>query len=109
LIIKRIIKAKIILTRLPVGHTHEDIDAVFALIWLRLRNEFCLTPQQYKTLIEQAVSKKTSFQEVKDIFAIPNYKAWFKPFIDSKFGRFAKVINILLIFVMFHKLKFILN
>lgn len=43
LIIRRLCK-KIVLTRLPVGHTHENIDGKFALIWVEARNETILTP-----------------------------------------------------------------
>lgn len=43
LIVRRLCK-KVVLTRLPVGHTHENIDAKFALIWVEARNETILTP-----------------------------------------------------------------
>jgi hypothetical protein len=32
IVIKNLCK-KIVITRLPVGHTHEDIDAVFGVLW----------------------------------------------------------------------------
>ena len=32
-------------TRLPVGHTHEDIDAKFAKIWKYMRLKSVLTPK----------------------------------------------------------------
>ena len=32
LVVKRVCR-KVLVTRLPPGHTHEDIDACFALIW----------------------------------------------------------------------------
>jgi hypothetical protein len=51
LVAKRIIKNKIYVTRLPVGHTHEDIDAVFALIWDTIKCTHALTPQQYRQMI----------------------------------------------------------
>jgi hypothetical protein len=37
LLIARRIVMRIVLTRLMVGHTHADIDAVFGQIWKRLR------------------------------------------------------------------------
>lgn len=43
LVIRRLCK-KVVLTRLPVGHTHENIDGKFALIWVEARNETILTP-----------------------------------------------------------------
>jgi hypothetical protein len=34
--------------RLPVGHTHEDIDSIFGTIWRYLRSNFALNPVKYK-------------------------------------------------------------
>jgi hypothetical protein len=36
---------KIVLTRLPVGHTHEDIDGKFGQIWLSARDNMIMTPK----------------------------------------------------------------
>jgi hypothetical protein len=38
-------------SRLPVGHTHEDIDAIFALIWQALMENDALTPEQYAKIV----------------------------------------------------------
>ena len=77
---------KVVLTRLTVGHTHEDIDAVFALIWCYLRNEFILTPSEFVDLIKEAVASKVNVF-VTDIFAVPDYCEFFKGFIDPTFAR----------------------
>jgi hypothetical protein len=37
---------RVVVTRLPVGHTHEDIDSLFAKIWKKLRRMHVITPQQ---------------------------------------------------------------
>lgn len=42
---------EIVVTRLPVGHTHEDIDAKFAKLWVAFRNCAISTPQEYKAKI----------------------------------------------------------
>lgn len=42
---------KVVLTRLPVGHTHENIDGKFALIWVAARNETILTPSVSRSLL----------------------------------------------------------
>jgi hypothetical protein len=55
---------KVVLARLPVGHTHEDIDSKFAKIWKAIRNQHVLTPQQYKTAINKALENKRLFCEV---------------------------------------------
>lgn len=44
LISRRLVK-EIHLSRLPVGHTHEDIDAKFGKLWKGFRNNFCYTAQ----------------------------------------------------------------
>lgn len=44
LLIIRQLCRKVVLTRLPVGHTHENIDAKFALIWVEARNKAILSP-----------------------------------------------------------------
>jgi len=41
---------KIVLSRLLVGHTHEDIDAIFALIWKKLFPEQIYDPDQFKVI-----------------------------------------------------------
>lgn len=44
LVCKKIAK-KIVITRLPVGHTHEDIDAFFGTIWAAFRDKTMLSEQ----------------------------------------------------------------
>jgi len=34
--------------RLPVGHTHEDIDALFGVLWRGLQNKTLMTPQEWE-------------------------------------------------------------
>jgi hypothetical protein len=80
---------KVVLTRLLPGHTHEDIDALFALIWNMLKDEYILTPEEFKVLIGKAF-KKIVDPEVVDIHACPNYEAWTEGYCDSDLGRFAK-------------------
>ena len=87
LVARGIIREKIVLCRLPVGHTHEDIDAVFALIWERLKSDFVFSPQQYKMLILQALRKKALLQEVVDVFVVPNFSSLFKNHINKGFER----------------------
>jgi hypothetical protein len=88
LVARGIISQKIVLTRLPVGHTHEDIDAIFALIWELVKNYCCLSPQQYRHIIKEAIKAKESYQEVFDIFAIPDYSRFLSPFRGyAHFGR----------------------
>ncbi len=41
----------IVLTRLMVGHTHEDIDSKFAKIWGKIRRAYVLTHSAWKLAI----------------------------------------------------------
>lgn len=87
LLIARGLTKKVVLTRLPVGHTHEDIDSKFALIWKRVRNQFVLSPVQYADLIEKALATEKLTCHVVDIFVVPNYVAFIAPFMDQNLGR----------------------
>ena len=81
-------------TRLPVGHTHEDIDGVFSRIWTAMRNDSAITPQDYMRKVREAINvlkgdasttEKTS--KFVDLLCVPDYKAFMEPHIDQKFGR----------------------
>ena len=90
LVAKRLFK-KIVLARLLVGHTHEDIDAKFAKIWKMIRSAHVLTAQQYDLLIKKALGSQRLFCEVFDVFVIPDYIKFLEKFIDPEFERFAKL------------------
>lgn len=36
--------------RLPVGHTHEDIDALFGVLWRKAQQQTVMTPHQWKRM-----------------------------------------------------------
>ena len=91
---------KIIVTRLPPGHTHEvslcfllliattklqyfykllkDIDAKFALIWKKMRLTHVGTPEQAKRLFLAALRTVGMDARVIDLFAVPDYAKWFE-------------------------------
>ena len=48
LIVAKGLTKRLLITRLPVGHTHEDIDSKFAKIWVALRNKHVSTSQSTK-------------------------------------------------------------
>lgn len=91
LLIARGLTKKVVISRLPVGHTHEDIDSKFAFIWRRVRNCFVLTPLAYKAAIEDSLSNDRTHCEVVDIWAVPNYEKYITPFLVPDFKRYAKV------------------
>jgi hypothetical protein len=46
LIVARRLCKKLVLTRLPVGHTHEDIDSKFGTLWKHIRNRYLMMMRQ---------------------------------------------------------------
>jgi len=58
IVVKRLVK-EIIITRLPPGHTHEDIDAMFGIIWSHFRDMYANSPQEAVCLFKQAFSGDT--------------------------------------------------
>jgi hypothetical protein len=51
------IVTKIVLTRLIVGHTHEDIDSKFGVVWTYIRNKTLPTPQAYEKALKRCLKK----------------------------------------------------
>lgn len=78
---------KIVYSRLPVGHTHEDIDGIFGRISKYIYNRHVLTPKAYAKAIEEALKGKGKLDiVVHDLYVIPNYKKYFDGCIDKLFG-----------------------
>ena len=79
--------------RLPVEHTHEDIDACFGTIASWFDRSFTQTPDAYKMAILAAFdgSKSKLNINVVDVFVVPDYQAFFEPFIDPLFSRTHKM------------------
>jgi len=83
---------KIVITRLIVGHTHEDIDAVFAKIWKALRDLQVISPQAYEEIMRKALKEKKNLK-IKDIFVLPDYVDYFQPLVDTQFSNYSKGSN----------------
>jgi hypothetical protein len=47
---------KIEVCRLPVGHTHEDIDALFGVLWRASRHKTLITPQDWQRMAVETFS-----------------------------------------------------
>jgi len=84
---------KIVLTRLPVGHTHEDIDAIFGKIWKKYREQHILSPQQYMEMIIEALRNRKIPCEVIDVFCTPDYKDFMSPFISNASRAFKEELT----------------
>jgi len=92
LVVKRVARV-MYYTRLPTGHTHEDIDACFALIWTCFRYSSCETLQMYKDEIEKCFTESALNAKVKDIMIVPNYQSFLEKCIDKKLARLHKDIQ----------------
>jgi hypothetical protein len=81
---------EILLTRLPVGHTHEDIDALFGHIWAAYRLRPCLTMSDYVEVVRRCFDGNSKVEvDFDDVNVIPNYFEFLKPH-NEKIARWAK-------------------
>jgi len=74
LLVTKMVAREIVFSRLPTGHTHEDIDACFGVIRQHLFDNEYETLTKFKTLIESAFVSKNLKAEVNFINVIPDYK-----------------------------------
>jgi hypothetical protein len=81
---------KVVLTRLPVGHTHEDIDAQFGHIWTALRLEFVLSPDIQKTFAMKGLGNSKTQVRWTDVYCVPDYSAFFDGYCDQVARAFKK-------------------
>jgi hypothetical protein len=89
LVAKRLVK-RVYYTRLPVGHTHEDIDACFGLIWNWFKKQNVHSLQSFQTNCEDAMKNSKVPVEVVDIHMVADYMSFFKPFIDPAIKKIHK-------------------
>jgi hypothetical protein len=80
---------KVVITRLPPGHTHEDIDGQFGVIWQHNWRKNIISPQDQKKFTIEAFKRsiqRGKIVDMVDIFAVPNYRAYFKPHTNVSRG-----------------------
>ena len=89
LIVARRLTKTIYLSRLLKGHTHEDIDARFGVLW----QFFCLldvlSPQDYKRFVEAAFGPRTP-AKLEDIWVVPDYSKIVTPEMDQRFQKYCR-------------------
>jgi hypothetical protein len=90
LLIHRGLTKEIYFNRLPVGHTHEDIDAKFGLIWKTIRTQHALTPQSYEQKLKEIFANTKYSFELHDIFVVPDYKSFLEDAIDPYFKNWSR-------------------
>lgn len=83
--------SRIFINRLPVDHTHEDINLKFAFIWKRVRNALVLTPLAYRNAIEGCLTSSRIKCEVKDVFVLPNYEKYNRDYLVPDFGWYVYI------------------
>jgi hypothetical protein len=86
LVVKRICK-DIWYSRLPTGHTHEDIDGCFGTIWSALCSEPLLTMDDWKDKVLKTFDQTTLKASVKDIWVIPDFCKVIEPCIIRDLGQ----------------------
>ena len=79
------------ITRLPVGHTHSDIDACFGHIWKWMRGRPIETLDDYFHGIKTSFAATSLNPIVKFVYTIPNYQDFFEKHIDKDFGNYTKL------------------
>lgn len=85
LIAKRVCK-DIWYTRLPTGHTHEDIDGCFGTIWSALCAEPLVTMDDWRNAVKKAFNETTLVANIKDVWTVPDYSAVIEPCIIRNLG-----------------------
>lgn len=78
LVVKRICR-DVWYTRLPTGHTHEDIDACFGVIWSTFRVKPAATMKEWKEKILSAFEQSTLPTQIIDIWQVPDYQSILEP------------------------------
>jgi len=83
LVIKRVCSV-IYYSRLPTGHTHEDIDGCFGVISFAFRSDPCETLEYYVEVIEKCFKKENMKGTVKDVYLVPDLQSLLGDCIDPK-------------------------
>lgn len=81
---------EVYLTRLPPGHTHEDIDGKFARIWVKIRNTSILTPSQFANILESLFKNSKLPFKLIDVFVLPNYRRGLDEVTDPELAGWSK-------------------
>ena len=82
---------EIVLTRLPTGHTHEDIDSHFGRIWTSTRSQTYSSPQEYKNLLERTTADKVTPIDMVDVHVVGDYTKLFETYeVDKNFKHWTK-------------------
>ena len=78
---------EILLTRLPVGHTHEDIDQKFGILGTHCMGKPIWSPKAYCIEFYKAFKDYELPSKLIDLFFIHNWNIWLQDSIDKKFAK----------------------
>ena len=87
LLVARGLTKKVVLSRLPPGHTHEDIDAVFGKIWKYLAGRAIYTPQGYQRALVESLKSRNIDVTIVNVLCVPDYRLYMKEYLDSTLTR----------------------
>lgn len=90
LLVARNLVRLVLYTRLPTGHTHEDIDGCFGVIWSHFRKHPCLTLEAYERVLHKCFKNESLSVNVEDVYAVVDYAAILAPHIDKCLSRLHK-------------------
>lgn len=86
LVMKRLVRV-VWYTRLPPGHTHEDIDAVFGVISVSLRLKQILSLKAFNEELLKALGAEVTYSKlqitIEDVYVIPGYTDWISPYLGK--------------------------
>lgn len=91
LLVARRLTRKVVLTRLPKGHTHEDVDAIFGNIWTYIEGKVIPTPQAYKRALKTSLAQRNIACVVEDVLCVPDYQQWMSEYVDPQFGKYSRM------------------
>lgn len=89
---RRIVK-RVFYTRLPVAHTHEDIDQCFSVVAVHFTDRTVNTVDEYTEELIKAFMKKSIEVNVKDVYVVPDYRRFYTGCIDTKLSKLHKTDN----------------
>jgi hypothetical protein len=96
LLVSKRLTSKIYLTRLPVGHTHEDIDSKFGYIWKKLRSVAIISPQEQERKLREIFSSSKLKFDLVDVKIVPDYKLLLESSIDPHFAGYVTELIIII-------------
>ena len=91
LVAKRICR-KITFTRLPTGHAHEDIDAIFGVLWEYVKDRVLEDLDSYAEALKSALKKSELNVDVVDIPVVPCFD-FLEKNIDNYLSKLHKGIH----------------